>query len=103
MLGSVSIAKIARGRHVVNDDGVGVAERLGGDFGARELARLVRHGVRDSLQIHVRERHQNHLAVRPVLGLRQEIGGDVGGGGVFIRDDEHLTRARGHVDGNHRV
>lgn len=48
MFGSVLIVKIVCGCYVVNDDGVGVVECFGGDFGAREFVRLVRYGVRDS-------------------------------------------------------
>ena len=43
---------------------------------------------------------QQHLRIRPVLGLRQQVGGDECGIGAGIGDHQHFRRAGRHVDGD---
>jgi hypothetical protein len=47
-----------------------------------------------------RGRHQDDLRIRPVLGLRQQIGGDEGGIGRGIGDHQHFRWPGRHVDGD---
>ena len=50
------------------------------------------------LNLVLRERHQNHLTVRPVLGLREQVGGCELHRCLVVNHHQNLRRASGHIN-----
>lgn len=69
VLGRVRVAELARGGDVGDDDGVGVAQRLGGDVGPRQRGGLFGDGGADVVEVDVGCDDEDNLGVRAVLSL----------------------------------
>jgi hypothetical protein len=81
-----------------HDDPAG-GERHAGGFRARQGGQLALNGLGDAAA-HVGVRGQeDHLRVRAVFRLRQQVGGDKVRGGAAVGDHQHFRRAGRHVDG----
>ena len=73
-------------------------QRLARDLGARQRRDLAfdldRHRIEQGRIV----AEQDHLRIRPVLGLRQQVGGHEHRVGAGVGDDQHFRRPRRHVD-----
>ncbi len=73
-------------------------ECLRRDVAARQLRELARDRGAHRFEHAAIVGDQQHLRIRAVLGLREQVGGDEFGVRRGIGDHEHLGRPRRHVD-----
>ena len=100
VLGGVGVGEGDELLLVVEDDAAAVAEGLLGEFGTGQESGLALHFGLDGPGALLAVADQDDLAVRPVFGLREQVGRSEGGWGLGIGDDHHLGGAGGHVDGD---
>ena len=97
VLRRIAVRDRERRIEIVDDDDARVRERALDELAARESRLLRRDGADHGPAELLARRHEQHLRIGAVLGLRQQVRGDERRVGAFVGDDEHLGRPRGIV------
>ena len=92
VLRRIAVRHRERGIEIVDDEHARVRERAFDELAAREPCLLYVDRCDDGARELGARRHEQHLRVRAMLGLRQQVGGDERCVGVGVGDDEHLGR-----------
>ena len=98
VLGRIAVAYLDRLCQRVDRNQPALRQRLAGDRAARQFGALALDFGGRPIQQNGRRTQQDHLRIRPVLGLRQQVGGDEYRVRAGIGDHQHFGRAGRHVD-----